>query len=927
MMDSFFQRSLEDIIKGLRLCPPGTEPTFIAKSLDDIRREIKSSDRSTKATALQKLTYLHSIHGVDMSWAAFHSVELASSSTHSHKRIAFLSASLSFNPSSTDVILLLTHQLRKDLSSSNAHDVSLALSTLSSICNPDLCRDLTPELFTLLGSSKFFVRKKAIAVVLRVFEEYPDAVRVCFKRIVENLETSDMGILSAVVELLCELTVKEPRSYLPLAPEFYKILVDSRNNWVLIKVLKIFAKLIPLEPRLGKRVVEPICEHLRRMGAKSLAFECVRMIVTSLSEHESALRLAVGTVREFLLDDDPNLKYLGLQALAIVAQKHMWAVLENKELVVKALSDVDPNIKLEALRLVMSTVSADNVMDICTILISHALKSDPEFCNEILGCIFLTCSRNFYEVIFDFEWYVSFLGEMARIPYCQKGTEIETQLVDIGMRVKDARLELVSVARDLVIDPALLGNPFVHGVLAAAAWISGEYVNLSRNPFELMEALLQPRTSLLTPSVRSVYIQSAFKVLMFCIYSYVKLDGDDTSYPSGLTESVSERDLGRSFATVGSESLSDSELDNENVVITGGQPPSFSSRKQHLTEESIMGLINLAETNLGPLSGSDEVEIQDRASNVLGFIKLVKPKLHGCLDQSRGDIMKDELKAPEMIKLIYDLFSEELGPVSLNAQERVPLPDGLALKENLGDLEAICGDVEFSLPMSFSLVKPQMAAQDSAHVLECPSKEVCEPSSESTSLLAEHRKRHGLYYLPPEDKEVVDKDYQPTREPKGKAIDATEDLVKLTEPFFVKKKSNRVKPRPVVVKLDDVEEANVLVEKHEFKPDLLSGAVQEVLLGNEATASSSRKSSNKSNNDITNTAESSQASFVGSGRRKHHTHGKGRTNRTSGKEKEERSHKDEHKRDSRDHKHKSRQRAEGTLNVDVQSSVIPDFLL
>ncbi|KAK4409544.1 AP-3 complex subunit delta [Sesamum angolense] len=571
LMDSLFQRSLDDIIKGVRLCPPGTEPTFIAKSLDEIRREVKSTDRQTKAIALQKLTYLHSLHGVDMSWAAFQCVELSSSTAHSHKRIAYLAASLSFNPSTTDVILLLTHQLRKDLSSSSVHDVSLALSTLSSICNPDLSRDLTPELFTLLSSGKPFVRKKAIAAILRVFEQYPDAVRVCFKRVVENLETTDVGILSAVVGLFCELAVKEPRSYLPLAPEFYKILVDCRNNWILIKVLKIFAKLAPLEPRLGKRVVEPICEHMGRTGAKSLAFECMMTIVSSLSEYESAVKLAVGKVREFLLDDDPNLKYLGLQALTIVAQKHMWAVLENKELVVKALSDVDVNIKLEALRLVMSMVSENNVMEICRILISHAQKSDPEFCNEILGYMLFTCSRNFYEVICDFDWYVAFLGEMARIPHCQKGKEIETQLIDIGMRVKDARLELVDVARSLVIDPALLGNPFVHGVLAAAAWVSGEYVALSRNPFELVEALLQPRTSLLTPSVRSVYIQSAFKVLIFCIWSYVNLNGDDASDSSALTELVAQCHLEGNSEIVATESLSDTEVDNENMVIAGGQ--------------------------------------------------------------------------------------------------------------------------------------------------------------------------------------------------------------------------------------------------------------------------------------------------------------------------------------------------------------------
>ncbi|KAL2247342.1 AP-3 complex subunit delta isoform X1 [Sesamum indicum] len=932
LMDSLFQRSLDDIIKGVRLCPPGTEPTFIAKSLDEIRREVKSTDRQTKAIALQKLTYLHSLHGVDMSWAAFQCVELSSSSAHSHKRIAYLAASLSFNPSTTDVILLLTHQLRKDLSSSSVHDVSLALSTLSSICNPDLSRDLTPELFTLLSSGKPFVRKKAIAAILRVFEQYPDAVRVCFKRVVENLETTDVGILSAVVGLFCELAVKEPRSYLPLAPEFYKILVDCRNNWILIKVLKIFAKLAPLEPRLGKRVVEPICEHMGRTGAKSLAFECMMTIVSSMSEYESAVKLAVGKVREFLLDDDPNLKYLGLQALTMVAQKHMWAVLENKELVVKALSDVDVNIKLEALRLVMSMVSEDNVMEICRILISHAQKSDPEFCNEILGYILFTCSRNFYEVICDFDWYVAFLGEMARIPHCQKGKEIETQLIDIGMRVKDARLELVDVARSLVIDPALLGNPFVHGVLAAAAWVSGEYVALSRNPFELVEALLQPRTSLLTPSVRSVYIQSAFKALIFCIWSYGKLNGDDASDPSALTELVAKCHLEGNSETVACESLSDTEVDNANMVIAGGQMSSASSRKYHLTKESLEGLVNLVGTNLGPLAGSDEVEIQERASNVLGFIELMKPELYGHLGHTEGNGMKGKLEASEVVKLMFDVFSEELGPVSLSAQEKVPLPDGLVLKENLSDLEAICSDVKFPLSTSFSLVHSQIMEKDTASSPEC--KEESGPSTESTSLLAEHRKRHGLYYLPSENKGTTFNDFPPAHEPKDKTIDEAEDLAKLTEEsLIIKKKQNQVKPRPVVVKLDDGEGLNVAVEKSKVKTDLISGAVREVLLGNEATTSSSRsKSSNKSSkrrevdripesgNDIVNTAIS-ERSNVGSGRRKHQTH------LSSGKEKEQHDHKGKQKRDSRHHKHKSRQRADGAMNIPVQSPVIPDFLL
>ncbi|CAN6853100.1 unnamed protein product [Brassica oleracea] len=101
-----------------------------------------------------------------MAWAAFHAVEVVSSSRFAHKRIGYHVIAQSFSD-----------QLRKDLNSSNEYEVSLALKCLARIGTDDLARDLTSVVFTLLGSSKAFVRKKSIGVVLRVFDKYPDAVK------------------------------------------------------------------------------------------------------------------------------------------------------------------------------------------------------------------------------------------------------------------------------------------------------------------------------------------------------------------------------------------------------------------------------------------------------------------------------------------------------------------------------------------------------------------------------------------------------------------------------------------------------------------------------------------------------------------------------------------------------------------------------
>ncbi|CAN8258913.1 unnamed protein product [Cochlearia groenlandica] len=790
IMESFFQRSLEDLIKGLRIHLL-VESTFISKSVEEIRREIKSTDLSTKSVALQKLTYLAAIHGVDMSWAAFHAVEVVSSSRFSHKKIGYHAIAQSFNDQ-TQVMLLITNQLRKDLNSSNEYEVSLALECLSRIGTEDLAMDLTSEVFTLLGSRKSFVRKKAIGVVLRVFDKYHDAVKVCFKRLVENLESSDPQILSAVVGVFCELTAKDPSSYLSLAPEFYKIFVDSKNNWVLIKVLKIFSKLVSIEPRLAKKVADPICEVMRRTVGKSLVFECIRTIVSSLSDQETALKLAVVKIREFLVEDDPNLKYLGLHALSIVAPKHLWAVLENKEVVVKALSDEDPNVKLEALHLLMAMVNEDNVPEISRILMNYALKSDPLFCNEIIGSVLLACSRNSYEIVVDFDWYLSLLGEMSRIPHCQRGKEIENQLIDIGTRVKDARLELVRVSRALLIDPALLGNQFLHPILSAAAWASGEYVEFSKNPYEIAEALLQPRTSLLPPSIRAIYIHSAFKVLVCSLAMY--FSPQDPTSPPLVQESTS----------------------------------SESSGVNGFTYKSISSLVNMIELGLCSLSRTLDVEVQERAKNVLGFIGMIKHEI-----AEKVTTQDSETETSRSIAFLKDAFSEELSPVSSTAQDKVPLPDGVELKENLEDLQEICR--EFLEPLvelnsnsfsssdkiSFSVANLRIRDQQEAFSSSTS------PPIESTSLLAEHRKRHGLYYLSSQKIDDHNDGGDKNNNTPNEYPPANEISV---DSFNPKKKMNHSKPRPVVVKLDEGDESKTkLVTSSKDEP--LSRAIQTALIG------------------------------------------------------------------------------------------------
>lgn len=63
------------------------------------------------------------------------------------------------------------------------------------------------------------------------------------ERLRERLGDDDVGVVSASVNLICELARKDPGKYLPLAPELFGLLTASTNNWMLIKIIKLVRSL------------------------------------------------------------------------------------------------------------------------------------------------------------------------------------------------------------------------------------------------------------------------------------------------------------------------------------------------------------------------------------------------------------------------------------------------------------------------------------------------------------------------------------------------------------------------------------------------------------------------------------------------------------------------------------------------------------
>ncbi|KAJ3029605.1 AP-3 complex subunit delta-1 [Rhizophlyctis rosea] len=584
-----------------------------------------------------------------------------------YKRIGYRAAAVSFRQD-TDVLMLCTNLIKKDLSSNNFLEASAALNALAQIVTPDLARDLCPDLISMLNHSRPYIRKRVILVLYKLFLKYPEALRLAFPRLKEKLSDPDPSVVSAAVNVVCELARKNPKSYLPLAPQLYGLLTNSTNNWMLIKIIKLFAALTPLEPRLTKKLISPITTLIQNTPAMSLLYECIQTVITGNmigpetengenEETDSALaRLCVSKLKLFIEEPDQNLKYLGLLALSKLLAVRPKAVIEHKDMILQCLDDADVSIRMRALELVTGVVNQRNLVDIVRRLMAQILparaeatsdarasyppptatgpSADPIYRQEVISRIISMCSRDTYANVINFEWYMTVLIDLVSVTGVNVGHALTGQIVDVCVRVKNVREFAVKAMIRLLGNEALLYSATQEktnsGVLYGAAWIVGEYVSMLPSPVDVLQLLLKAGAGRLSPIIQAVYIQNILKIYTF----WANFD-------------VVRHSSGESFGTV------------SQLVIDGLQrfvtSPDLEVQERACMASEILTLIPLS-----PASSSS-----------------IGPDAYQSLDAESGK--EDQFTVPPIIAELSTLFNGELNPVAPKAQKKVPVPEGLNL--------------------------------------------------------------------------------------------------------------------------------------------------------------------------------------------------------------------------------------------------------
>ncbi|KAI1075222.1 Adaptor protein complex AP-3 delta subunit [Whalleya microplaca] len=788
-----FEKSLYDLIRGLRN-HKGHEKEYIQNCLKECRAEVRSQDLDVKATALLKLIYLE-MFGHDMSWASFNVLEVMASAKYHQKRVGYLGAIQSFRPD-TEVLMLATNLLKKDLTAASTTTIALPIISLPHVITPSLALSVLPDLLPRLSHTHPTIRKKTIVTLYRLALVYPETLRAAWPKIKERLmdKNEDPSVTAAIINVVCELGWRRPRDFLPLAPRLFELLVDSGNNWMVIKLIKLFATLTPLEPRLVRKLLPPLTEIIRTTPAMSLLYECISGIIQGgilgsgddADGREEIASLCVKKLRGMIMiDGDPNLKYVALLAFNQIVVTHPWLVAQQEDVILECIDSTDISIRIKALDLVQGMVSSDNLVSIVSRLMRQLKLSssgdrraanapgqnlgdsdeddfetttDPgrksadqapplpdDYRVDVVNRVLNMCSQNNYANLTDFIWYIDILTQLVRTgPLPRPADDMESLSPSGKSNVGDISERIGDELRNITVK--------VQAVRPACV----EAAEVIISQFNLDAPIGQP------------IVSGALKPVSWILGEFASELSSPEDTLGSLLQLISKTSSPESLAACLQAAMKVFSL------VAGDQLTSWTPERKSKVSLLMARIVHSFEA----LVLHPNLEVQERAVEFTELLKLTT-EAASSQEASTEEIQQD----PPLLltQAIPSLFAGwELNSVAVAAQRNVPIPKELDLDEPINpNLNQLLASAE-----SISAIPIDEADEFDNYYYQRPAPTSIASEPAINKLAGEREESSSSYQQPTEDT-YLDADILAKR--KAERLEKNRD-----DPFYIQASSSSI---------------------------------------------------------------------------------------------------------------------------------------
>ncbi|XP_053680049.1 AP-1 complex subunit gamma-1-like [Anopheles nili] len=389
---------LRELIRQIRACRTATEERAVVNTeCAYIRSTFRETDCIWKCRNMAKLLYIHML-GYPAHFGQVECLKLAASAKFTDKRIGYLGAMLLLDERA-DVHVLLTNCLKNDLNSPTQFIVGTALCTLAAIASPEMARDLCNDVERLIVSSNAFLRKKAILCAFRFVRRVPELMEDYLPKCEVFLADKNHGILIATITLItemCEQSAPVLRYFKSIIPTLVRMLKtltvtgyspehlvsgvsDPFLQVKILRLLRVLGHGDSTQSEIMNDVLAQVATSTEtsKNAGNAILYETVLTIMNV--ESENSLRvLAVNILGRFLLNNDKNIRFIGLLTLVKTVHKDMTAVQRHRITILECLSDGDPSIQRCAMELSFTLINTQNIEMVVRELLRYLESTDAE---------------------------------------------------------------------------------------------------------------------------------------------------------------------------------------------------------------------------------------------------------------------------------------------------------------------------------------------------------------------------------------------------------------------------------------------------------------------------------------------------------------------------------------------------------------------
>ena len=445
---------IRELIKKVRACKTAEEErSVINKESAEIRNASKDVNNPHKARDLIKAIYMQMM-GYETSFMQLSCVNLLASKNFTEKRIAYSALSMVIDENSS-ILLLATGTIKKDLVGDNIDGIALALNAIGDVCTPDMCRELSSEVVSIIKTMDDpNIKKKAACAATHIIRKCPELVDSFLECVPSLLEDKTHSVCMTGIIFVLEILKNDPNFTIKIK-KYHNMFVKYEKSLLSVSYSPEFDVNGITDPFLQARIIEimaytakgskvlsdelgdlfvsvqSITEASKQTGF-ALQYELVKTI-NKIESNPGMKSLSNTILGKFLSSKDLNLKYIALNTLKDVARYDIASVQKHRALILEFLKDPDISLQRRALDLVYIIVNANNLKQI----VKECLKFLPNATEELKFELTAKLTQSLDQYSPSFKWEIDTIIRMIVLSSNKIYENTLATIINLIVKVKE----------------------------------------------------------------------------------------------------------------------------------------------------------------------------------------------------------------------------------------------------------------------------------------------------------------------------------------------------------------------------------------------------------------------------------------------------------------------------------------------------------